>query len=60
MKNRTGKELFGMSTTLIRKGTIVTTSAQGLMMYFREDEVATLVKAMARRFPGGYFMFDHI
>jgi len=26
MKNRTGKELFGMSTTLIRKGTIVTTS----------------------------------
>ena len=41
-------------------GRAVFITAQGLMMYFREDEVAALVKAMARRFPGGYFMFDHI
>lgn len=41
-------------------GRAVFITAQGLMMYFREEEVATLIKAMAVRFPGAYFMFDHI
>ena len=29
-------------------------------MYFTEDEVGTLTKAMARRFPGALLMFDYL
>ena len=35
-------------------------AAQGLFMYFTEDEVGTLTKAMARRFPGALLMFDYL
>lgn len=35
-------------------------AAQGLFMYFTEDEVSTLTKAMARRFPGALLMFDYL
>lgn len=35
-------------------------AAQGLFMYFTEAEVGTLVKAMARRFPGAILMFDYL
>ena len=41
-------------------GRPVFVTAQGLLMYFREEEVAALMRAMASRFPGGVFMFDHI
>jgi len=30
----------------------------GLLYYFKEEEVATLVRAMASRFPGGELIFD--
>ena len=35
-------------------------AAQGLFMYFTEDEVGTLTKAMARRFPDALLMFDYL
>jgi len=35
-------------------------TAQGLLMYFEEAEVAALVRDMAARFPGAWFAFDHI
>lgn len=35
-------------------------TAQGLFMYFREDEVKTLVQAMSQRFPGAILMFDYL
>lgn len=35
-------------------------TAQGLFMYFREEEVKTLVQAMAQRFPGAILMFDYL
>jgi len=35
-------------------------TAQGLFMYFPEDEVRRLVSAMAERFKGGELMFDTI
>lgn len=35
-------------------------AAQGLFMYFTEDDVGTLTKAMARRFPGALLMFDYL
>lgn len=34
--------------------------AQGLFMYFEEDELATLMQAMAQRFPGAVLMFDYL
>lgn len=33
-------------------------SAQGLLMYFKPDEVAKLITECAARFPGGAMMFD--
>lgn len=35
-------------------------AAQGLLMYFREEEVAALFKAMAARFGGAIVMFDYL
>ena len=35
-------------------------TAQGLFMYFTEDEVAELFQKMAERFPGAWLMFDMI
>ncbi|MDO4795162.1 MAG: class I SAM-dependent methyltransferase [Brachymonas sp.] len=41
-------------------GRAVFICAQGLFMYFREEEVAQLVSAMAARFPGAILMFDYL
>ncbi|MEM9192871.1 MAG: class I SAM-dependent methyltransferase [Myxococcota bacterium] len=35
-------------------------TAQGLLMYFAEDDVQRLVAAIAARFPGSELAFDHI
>lgn len=35
-------------------------TAQGLLMYFTEDEVRSLLQNFATHFPGAYFMFDTI
>ncbi len=35
-------------------------TAQGLLMYFEEDDVGRLIGAIARRFPGARLMFDSI
>lgn len=35
-------------------------TAQGLFMYFCEQEVGELIKDMAKRWPGMWLMFDHI
>ncbi|PAT40149.1 class I SAM-dependent methyltransferase [Vandammella animalimorsus] len=41
-------------------GRAVFISAQGLLMYLREQDVAALLRAMATRFPGAWLMFDHL
>lgn len=41
-------------------GRAVFISAQGLLMYFREEDVATLLRALAARFPGAILMFDYL
>ncbi len=35
-------------------------TAQGLLMYFKAEDVAALFRDMAARFPGAWFAFDHI
>ncbi|MBB4268058.1 class I SAM-dependent methyltransferase [Roseospira visakhapatnamensis] len=35
-------------------------TAQGLLMYFEPEDVASLLRDMAARFPGAWFAFDHI
>lgn len=35
-------------------------AAQGLFMYFSEEDMWRLVKAMAKRFPGAILMFDYL
>ncbi|GEO79877.1 class I SAM-dependent methyltransferase [Pararhodospirillum oryzae] len=41
-------------------GRPVRLTAQGLLMYFEPDDLARLLQGMAHRFPGAWFMFDHI
>ncbi|MDO4694041.1 MAG: class I SAM-dependent methyltransferase [Eikenella sp.] len=41
-------------------GRAVFICAQGLLMYFREEDVAGLMAAMAARFPGAVLMFDYL
>ena len=41
-------------------GRAVFIAAQGLFMYFTEDEMKTLTQAMAARFPGAILMFDYL
>ncbi len=35
-------------------------TAQGLLMYFKPEDVGALLRDMAARFPGAWFAFDHI
>ena len=44
----------------VPSGRAVYVTAQGLLMYFDEAEVAALLRDMAARFPGAWFAFDHI
>lgn len=44
----------------VPEGRPVFVTAQGLFMYFHKDDIAELVMAMARRWPGMLLMFDHI
>ncbi|MBQ6656444.1 MAG: class I SAM-dependent methyltransferase [Ottowia sp.] len=44
----------------IPAGRLAFISAQGLLMYFRESELAPLFQALAQRFPGGMLMFDYV
>ncbi len=41
-------------------GRLAFISAQGLLMYFRESELAELLHALAQRFPGSLLMFDYL
>lgn len=41
-------------------GRAVFITAQGLLMYFTEQEVKTLVQAIGQRFPGAILMFDFL
>ena len=41
-------------------GRAVFISAQGLLMYFKEEQVAALMQAMVARFPGAILMFDYL
>jgi O-methyltransferase involved in polyketide biosynthesis len=41
-------------------GRAVYITAQGLFMYFQPQDVETLFKTLAERFPGGWLAFDHI
>ncbi|PJK08912.1 methyltransferase [Lysobacteraceae bacterium NML120232] len=41
-------------------GRAVFITAQGLFMYFKEEQVAALFTAMAVRFPGAILMFDYL
>jgi O-methyltransferase involved in polyketide biosynthesis len=51
-------DLRWMDEVEVTNGVFVT--AQGLFMYFPEDEVGRLISAMAKRFEGGELMFDTI
>lgn len=56
-----GKSAFDISWfDDIPAGRLAFISAQGLLMYFRESELAALVRALARRFPGAILMFDYV
>ncbi|WP_041795212.1 class I SAM-dependent methyltransferase [Pararhodospirillum photometricum] len=44
----------------VPSGRAVFITAQGLLMYFTPEDVAALLRDMAARFPGAWFMFDHI
>ncbi len=44
----------------VPSGRPVFLTAQGLLMYFEEAEVAALLRDMAARFPGAWLAFDHI